>query len=185
MFSLLFNLSLFPTDFQTLRFVPLNSTSFLFIKFPHPVLIQMVKRLPTMWETQVRSLGCEDPLEKEMPTHSSSIAWNIPWTEDPGRLQSMGSQSRTRLSDFTFTLEFLIGFVYPLFQSTLDFSTCLVNTGVAMGRTIFMEASNLSYLGSDKYKWCLFFFPTKSGFVWKSELHELPSLYAALNLWSI
>ena len=97
MFSLLFNLSLFPTDFQTLRFVPLNSTSFLFIKFPHPVLIQMVKRLPTMWETQVRSLGCEDPLEKEMPTHSSSIAWNIPWTEDPGRLQSMGSQSRTRL----------------------------------------------------------------------------------------
>ena len=103
MFSLLFNLSLFPTDFQTLRFVPLNSTSFLFIKFPHPVLIQMVKRLPTMWETRVQSLGCEDPLEKEMPTHSSSIAWNIPWTEDPGRLQSMGSQSRTRLSDFTFT----------------------------------------------------------------------------------
>ena len=53
---------------------------------------QMVKRLPTMWETWVRSLGWEDPLEKEMATHSSILAWKIPWTEDPGRLQSMGSQ---------------------------------------------------------------------------------------------
>ena len=51
----------------------------------------MVKRLPTMWETQVRSLGQEDPLEKEMATHSSTLAWKIPWTEEPGRLQSMGS----------------------------------------------------------------------------------------------
>ena len=52
----------------------------------------MVKRLFTTRETQVRSLGWEDPLEKEMAIHSSTIAWNIPWTEDPGRLQSMGSQ---------------------------------------------------------------------------------------------
>ena len=52
----------------------------------------MVKHLPTMWETQVQSLGWEDPLEKEMGTHSSTLAWEIPWTEDPGRLQSMGSQ---------------------------------------------------------------------------------------------
>ena len=51
-----------------------------------------VKRLPTMWETQVRSLGREDPLEKEMVTHSSIHAWKIPWTEEPGGLQSMGSQ---------------------------------------------------------------------------------------------
>ena len=51
----------------------------------------MVKHLPTMWETQVRSLGREDPLEKEMAIHSSTIAWKIPWTEEPGRLQSMGS----------------------------------------------------------------------------------------------
>ena len=50
----------------------------------------MVKRLPTMWETQVRSLGREDPLEKEIATQSSILAWKIPWTEDPGRLQSMG-----------------------------------------------------------------------------------------------
>ena len=52
----------------------------------------MVKRLPTMWETWVQSLGREDLLEKEMATHSSTLAWKIPWTEEPGRLQSMGSQ---------------------------------------------------------------------------------------------
>ena len=52
----------------------------------------MVKNLPAMWETWVRSLGLEDPLEKEMATHSSTLAWKIPWTEKPGRLQSMGSQ---------------------------------------------------------------------------------------------
>jgi len=45
-----------------------------------------------MWETQVRSLGREDPLEKEMATHSSTLAWKIPWMEEPGRLQSMGWQ---------------------------------------------------------------------------------------------
>ena len=52
----------------------------------------MVKRLSTMRETQVRALDWEDPLEKEMATHSSTIVWKIPWTEEPGRLQSMGSQ---------------------------------------------------------------------------------------------
>ena len=52
----------------------------------------MPKRLPTMRKTQIRSLGQEDPLEKEMATHSSILAWKIPWTEEPGRLQSMGSQ---------------------------------------------------------------------------------------------
>ena len=57
----------------------------------HPVA-QMVKRLPTMREAWVQSLGWEDLLEKEMATHSSILAWKIPWTEEPGRLQSMGSQ---------------------------------------------------------------------------------------------
>ena len=52
---------------------------------------QMVKRLPTMRETRVQSLGWEDPLEKEMATLSSTLAWKIPWTEEPGKLQSMGS----------------------------------------------------------------------------------------------
>ena len=53
----------------------------------------MVKRLPAMQETGVRSLGWEDPLEEEMATRSSILAWKIPWMEEPGRLQSMGSQS--------------------------------------------------------------------------------------------
>ena len=52
----------------------------------------MVKHLSTMQEAQVRSLGQEDPLEKEMAIHTNTIAWKIPWREEPGRLQSMGSQ---------------------------------------------------------------------------------------------
>ena len=52
----------------------------------------MAKNLSAMQETQVRSLSQEDPLEKEMAAHSSILAWKIPWTEEPGRLQSMGSQ---------------------------------------------------------------------------------------------
>ena len=67
------------------------------------LVAQTVKRLSTMREIRVQSLGWEDPLEKEMAIHSSTIAWKIPWTEEPGRLQSMGLQSQTRLSDFTST----------------------------------------------------------------------------------
>ena len=55
-------------------------------------MAQTVKRLPAVQETQVQSLGWENPLEKEMATHSSTFAWKIPWTEEPGGLQSMGSQ---------------------------------------------------------------------------------------------
>ena len=56
------------------------------------LMAQMVKRLPAMQKTGVRSLGRQDPLEKEMATHSSSLAWKIPWTEERGRLKSMGLQ---------------------------------------------------------------------------------------------
>ena len=56
------------------------------------LVAQRLKHLPAMWETWVRTLGREDPLEKEMAIHSSTIAWKIPWTEEPGRLHSMGSQ---------------------------------------------------------------------------------------------
>ena len=56
------------------------------------LVAQRLKRLPGMWETWVRSLGWEDPLEKEIATHSSILAWRIPWREEPGRVQSMGSQ---------------------------------------------------------------------------------------------
>ena len=66
------------------------------------LVAQRVKRMPGMQETQVQSLDREDPLEKAMASHYSTLACRIPWREEPGRLQSMGSQSRTRLSDFTF-----------------------------------------------------------------------------------
>ena len=56
------------------------------------LVAETVKRLPTMPETWIRSLGQENPLGKEMATHSSILVWEIPWTEEPGGLQSMGSQ---------------------------------------------------------------------------------------------
>ena len=65
-------------------------------------MAQVLKNLPAMWETGVRSLGQEDTLEKEMATHSSILAWRIPWTEGLGG-QSRAAKSPTRLSDFTFT----------------------------------------------------------------------------------
>ena len=68
-----------------------------FIVYYHPsgwasLVAQKLKRLPPMWETWARSLGREDPLEEEMATHSRTLAGRIPWREEPGRLQSMGSQ---------------------------------------------------------------------------------------------
>ena len=62
-------------------------------------MAQMVKNLPAMQETQVRSLGQEDSLEKGMATHSSILAWRIPWTEEPGGLQSMGSHTESDTTD--------------------------------------------------------------------------------------
>ena len=67
----------------------------------------MAKSPPVIWETQVQSLGWEDPLEKEMATYSSILAWRISWREESGRLQSMRSQSQTQLSDFIFFISFL------------------------------------------------------------------------------
>ena len=67
------------------------------LPFGASLVAQMVKGLPAMQETQVRSLGQENPLEKEMATHSSILAWRISWTEEPGKLQCMGSQSQIEL----------------------------------------------------------------------------------------
>ena len=85
-------------------FISFNLSAFL--------VAQTVKRLPAMWETWVRSLGQEDPLEKEMATHSSTLAWKIPWMGEPGRLQSMGSQRVGH--DWATSLHF------NYFQKTLD-----------------------------------------------------------------
>ena len=63
------------------------------------LVAQAVKNLTAMQETQAQSLGWEDPLEKGMAIHSSVLSWRVPWTEEPGELQSMGSQSQTRFSN--------------------------------------------------------------------------------------
>ena len=70
----------------------LQHNTMLIIHLNASLLAQVLKRLSTMQETWVRSLGLEDPLEKEMANHSSIVAWKITWTEEPGRLKSMGSQ---------------------------------------------------------------------------------------------
>ena len=98
--------------------LPLNNAEVLTTEIPGIVLVlsffraslvaHLVKNPPAMWETWVWSLSGEDPLEKGMATHSSILAWRIPWTEEPGRLQSMGSQRvRHDWVVFTFTLSFL------------------------------------------------------------------------------
>ena len=68
-------------------------------------MAQTVKNLPAMWETWVQSLGQEDPLEEGMATHYSILAWRIPWTEEPGGLQSMGLLSQTQLNQLSTTAQ--------------------------------------------------------------------------------
>ena len=76
----------------------------------------MVKRLPIVWKTWVRSLGQEDPLEKEMATHSSILACETPWAGEPGGLQSMGSQrgKHSLVTKQQFSVSLLLGTVYAL-----------------------------------------------------------------------
>ena len=74
-------------------------------------MAQIVKNLPAMWETWVRSLGPEDPLEEGIATHSSILAWRIPWTEESGRLQSMGSQ-RVRHDGVTTQVNHYLGRIF-------------------------------------------------------------------------
>ena len=80
--------------------------------FQASLVTQMVKNPPAMWKNWVRSLGWEDPLEESMVNHSSILAWKIPWTEDPGRLQSMGLQgvrhNRTTMHTHKLILSFSI-----------------------------------------------------------------------------
>ena len=80
----------------------------------HLRVAQMVKNPPVMEETQVWSLGPEDPLEKGMATHLSIFPWRIPWTEEPGGLQSMGFQSQTQLRDQHFHFELTLQYFTTL-----------------------------------------------------------------------
>ena len=107
----------------SLRIIDVTSTQLIvhnFVYFPQRIyhnlslVAQMVKRLSTMLETWVRSLGWEDPLEREMAIHSRTIAWKIPWTEEPGRLQSMGSQRVRHDWATSFSLFFILSFAYWL-----------------------------------------------------------------------
>ena len=77
----------------------------------------MVKNLPAMQETQVQSLGQEDPLEKGMATHSSILAWRIPWTEEPGGLQPMGRKELDMTEQLTLSL-----FTFIVYYCSVDFS---------------------------------------------------------------
>ena len=87
-------------------------------------MAQKVNNLPAMHETQVWTLGWEDPLEKEMATHSNILAWKIPWTEEPGRLQFMGSQKVRH--DWATNTHFLKGLgLTSLFSMLSLFKTCL------------------------------------------------------------
>ena len=80
-----------------------------------PLVAEMVKHLPTVWETWVRSLGQGDHLEKEMATHSSTLAWKIPWMEEPGGLQPMGSQRVGHNWVTSLSLSFLVTLSFEIF----------------------------------------------------------------------
>ena len=123
------------------------------------LVAQTVKRLPAMWETQVWSLGQEDPLEKEMATHSSTLPWKIPWTEEPGRLQSMGSQ---RVRHYWATW-----LSFP-FLSSLIFRT-------------WVHQSNLWLLARDSGKRYVL---GKSALDTDWELKDLAATSVAIHLWT-
>ena len=94
-------------------------------------MVQRLKCLPAMRETWVRSLGWEDPLEKEMAIHSSILAWRIPWTEDPGGLESMGSQE--------------LDTTEQLHTSTCRFFVCLFSKTEKNRPVEFLNHFNLTY----------------------------------------
>ena len=109
------------------------------------LVVQMVKHLPTMRETQVRSLGWEDTLEKEMATHSYTLAWKIPWMEERCRLQSMGSQ-RVR-HDWVTLLYFTFTIPITIFPGGSDGKASAYNAGdpssiPGLGRSLGEEHEN-------------------------------------------
>ena len=112
----------------------------------NPSLVALrIKRLPAMQETQVWSLGWEDPLEKEMATHSSVLAWRIPWTEEPGGLQSMGSQ-RVR-HDWATSLSF-----YAYNYRSLGLVLIFYFIFVLMALCIYFSWNYCAFFGKREYK---------------------------------
>ena len=121
---------------------------------------QRLKRLPPLQETQVRSLGWEDPLEKEMATHSSILAWRIPWTGEPGRLQSMGSQ-RVRY-DWATSLHFGKILWRRKWQSTP-----VLLSGKSQGQRSLVSCSPWSRKESDTTERLHFTYQKYNFFFWK------------------
>ena len=80
------------------------------------LVAQTVNNLPSLLETRIQSMDWEDPLEEGMAAHFSILAWEIPWTEEPGGLQSMESQSQTQQSDLTLSLLDVKGYFFPLWM---------------------------------------------------------------------
>ena len=125
--------------------------------------IPPVKRLPTRQETWVQSLGQEDPLEKEMATHSSTLAWKIPWTEEPGRLQSMGSQRvghdwETTLHFTSLLLFYICLLLFHIFFFILEltFSLYFFEKFQLLIYYFFMTPSLIIF-----WLWCLYQISTK------------------------
>ena len=118
------------------------------------MVIQMVKNLPASLETQVWSLDWEDPLEEEMETHSRLLAWKIPWTEEPGGLQSMGSQraghDRAHLATLTHMLQSSTRNIHTLQNTTLEIhASCYTWT---MPRVTLMFIAEL-FMTDKRWQW--------------------------------
>ena len=113
------------------------------------LIAQTVKHLPTIWETWVWSPGWEDTLEKEMATHSSTLAWKIPWMKEPSMLQSMGSQSQTQNVPLVSLIFLKRSLVFPI----LSFSSISLHWSL---RKVFL--SLLAILWNSAFRWVYLFF---------------------------
>ena len=93
------------------------------------LVAQLVKNVPAMWENWVQSLGWEDPLEEGMATHSSILAWRIPWTEEPVRIQSTGSQSQMPLNVYLLRFQ-LLNLPSPCYVFKVQHKDSMVETSI-------------------------------------------------------
>ena len=126
-------------------------------------MAQRLKRLPATRETWVRSLDQEDPLEKEMATHSSILAWRMPWSEEPGGLQVHGvTKSQTLLSDFTFTYSYFIAKMSFKFLSNTSFGKCPSTVALSL----FVSLDLFLWVFSHLFLLTLLFFNLPSSVQW-------------------
>ena len=144
------------------------------------LVAQMVKNLPAMWETLVWALGQEDPLKEEMATHSSILAWRIPWTEEPGGLQSMGSQ-RVRqdwvTNIFTFTLANQPTFPAFVSRSVQKKLICSENLLFVVGKNLYIKLGcSHFYILKVEWQWknSCFLLLFKGSFAIKDKASEPP-----------